>query len=561
MKSRINLYSYISLLFVFFMLVAKTGKAQDYLSREVKLDVHSNILRMVLDTIGRQAGFIFSYNSTDIPGDSLVSFKGQMAVETVLDQVLREKYDYKVMPGYVILRYAPYTFRIETQPPVVTRRGILLSGVVVDEATGRKLKNVSIYEKTNLVAALTDKNGYFQIPLSSDSGSVTLTVSKLWYHEIALTILPTVKVETHSNQVNLMYLDTGGGSAVNHSFLGKMFISTRQRIQSLNISDFMVRRPYQFSVIPKWNTRGEMSGQVISKFSLNLLAGYNAGVHGFEVGTIANLNRAEVDGVQLSGIMNVVGGKSEGLQAAGITNQVYQQGQGVQLAGLRNKVNRSYSGLQAAGLINRVGGEMEGLQLAGLVNSASHLRGAQFSGLLNKARTASGLQMGLINILDSASGASIGLVNVARNGGFYQVSLFANESSMANVAVKSGREGFYSRVIFGIGRKDVNDFYFGFGVGHIFPSKRKVKISWDGAVENYMRRGNNKVNLLYTSSLEFHFPLAVKTGVFVGPSINVFGKEQDLKTPIELPMNDYPTVNRGRNISGWIGINAGIDIL
>ena len=101
------------------MLVAKTGKAQDYLSREVKLDVHSNILRMVLDTIGRQAGFIFSYNSTDIPGDSLVSFKGQMAVETVLDQVLREKYDYKVMPGYVILRYAPYTFRIETQPPVV----------------------------------------------------------------------------------------------------------------------------------------------------------------------------------------------------------------------------------------------------------------------------------------------------------------------------------------------------------------------------------------------------------------------------------------------------------
>ena len=543
------------------MLVAKTGKAQDYLSREVKLDVHSNILRMVLDTIGRQAGFIFSYNSTDIPGDSLVSFKGQMAVETVLDQVLREKYDYKVMPGYVILRYAPYTFRIETQPPVVTRRGILLSGVVVDEATGRKLKNVSIYEKTNLVAALTDKNGYFQIPLSSDSGSVTLTVSKLWYHEIALTILPTVKVETHSNQVNLMYLDTGGGSAVNHSFLGKMFISTRQRIQSLNISDFMVRRPYQFSVIPKWNTRGEMSGQVISKFSLNLLAGYNAGVHGFEVGTIANLNRAEVDGVQLSGIMNVVGGKSEGLQAAGITNQVYQQGQGVQLAGLRNKVNRSYSGLQAAGLINRVGGEMEGLQLAGLVNSASHLRGAQFSGLLNKARTASGLQMGLINILDSASGASIGLVNVARNGGFYQVSLFANESSMANVAFKSGREGFYSKVIFGIGRKDVNDFYFGFGVGHIFTSKRKVKISWDGAVENYMRRGNNKVNLLYTSSLEFHFPLAVKTGVFVGPSINVFGKEQDLKTPIELPMNDYPTVNRGRNISGWIGINAGIDIL
>lgn len=553
----------ISSLLISLLLVCsiKSSMAQGYLSQSVKLEANHQPLQAVLDSVGKKAGFIFSYNSTDLSGDSLVSFKGEMPVETMLDQLLQEKYDYKVMPGYVILRYAPYSFRIETQPPVLTRKGVLLSGVIVDEATGKKLKNVSIYEKTNLRATLTDKNGYFQMPLMSDSGSITLTVSKQWYHEIVMTILPTVKVDTKANLATIAYPDTSGTSSVNRSFFGKMFISTKQRIQSLNISDFMAHRSYQFSVIPKWNTRGDMSGQVISKFSLNLLAGYNAGVHGFEMGTIANLNRTEVDGVQLSGIMNVVGGQSHGFQAAGITNQVYQEGHGVQLAGLRNKVNRSFSGMQAAGLYNRVGGKMEGVQLAGILNKAGHLTGTQISGVINKAGTSSGFQLGVVNLLDTASGTSIGLVNIARHGGFYQFSIYANESSLANIAFKSGREAFYSKVLFGIGNRDASDFYFGFGVGHIFPSKGKMKISWDGAIENYMRHDNDKVNLLFNSSLEFHFPIANGFGVFVGPSINVFGKGQDPKKPIELPMKGYPTINRNHDVSGWVGINAGIDIL
>lgn len=559
LANKIPSIGYLFLLLLFF--VANSSRAQAYLSQEVEVDISHKPLRNVLDSVGHQAGFIFSYNSSDLPGDSLVSFKGRMPVEGVLDQLLQERYDYKVMPGYVILRYAPYSFRIETQPPVLTRKGVLLSGVIVDESTGKKLKNVSLYEKTNLVSALTDKNGYFQIPLMSDSGSITLTVSKQWYHEIVMTILPTVKVETKASSIAaIAYSDNAGASSVNHSFLGKMFISTRQRIQSLNISDFMAHRSYQFSVIPKWNTRGDLSGQVISKFSLNLLAGYNAGVHGFEMGTIANLNRTEMDGVQLSGIMNVVGGRSSGFQVAGITNQVYQEAHGVQLAGLRNKVNRSFSGLQAAGIYSKAGGILEGLQLSGLFNSAGHLKGTQISGVINKASTSSGFQLGLVNLLDTASGTSVGLVNIARHGGFYQLSIFANEASLANIAFKSGREAFYSKILFGIGNKDASDFYVGLGVGHIFPSKRRMKVSWDGAIENYMRHDNDKVNLVFNSSVEFHFPLANGFGVFIGPSINVFGKGQDPKRPIELPMKDYPTINRGKDISGWVGINAGIDI-
>lgn len=484
-----------------------------------------------------------------------------MTVEAILDQLLMERYDYKVMPGYLILRYAPHSFRVETQPPILTRKGVLLSGVIIDEATNKKLKDVSIYEKTNLVSTLTDKNGYFQIPLVSDSSSITLTATKQWYHEIVMTILPTVKVDTKVNLATISYPDTNNLSDVNRSFLGKVFISTRQRIQSLNISDFMAHRSYQFSVIPKWNTRGEMSGQVISKFSLNLLAGYNAGVHGFEMGTIANINRTEVDGVQLSGVMNVVGGQSNGFQVAGIANQVYQQGHGVQLAGVRNKVNRSFSGFQAAGIYNRVGGEFAGLQLAGLLNNAGHLKGTQISGLVNKAKTSSGVQLGLVNLLDSASGTSIGLVNLAKRGGFYQFSIFANESSLANIAFKSGREALYSKIVFGIGNKDANDYYFGFGIGHIFPSNRKMKISWDGTIENYMRHNNDKVNLLLNSAVEIHLPLTNRLGVFVGPSINIYRNGQDPKRPIELPMKNYPTINRGHDISGWVGLNAGIDIL
>lgn len=546
---------------LFFITSFQTVQAQQYLSREIQLNVSKRPLAAVLDSIGNKGGFVFSYNSAEFNGDSLVNFKGKMEIATILDQLLQEKYDYKIINGYVILRYAPYTFRIETRPPIVTRKGVILAGYITDEYTGKKLKNVSIYEKTNLVAVLTDNNGYFQIPLSSDSSSITLTVTKVWYHEMVMSILPTVKVETRANLASIMYTDTSSPSAINHSIFGKVFISTKQRIQSLNISDFLAQRSYQVSVIPAWNTRGEMSGQVVSKFSLNLLAGYNAGVNGFEMGTIANLNRTDVQGVQMSGIMNVVGGKSSGFQAAGVANQVYQQGRGVQMAGIRNKVNRSYSGVQAAGLYNQVGGELKGLQMAGLFNKAGHLKGTQIAGLVNKASTSSGLQIGLVNLLDTASGTSIGLVNIARHGGFYQFSIFSNESSAVNVAFKSGREAFYSKLIFGLGKLDKDDYYFGLGVGHIFPSKGKMKISLDGAIENYNRSGNDKFNLLYTTSLELHYPLAKGLGIFFGPSINVFAKEQSLTAPIELPMKHYPTINRGSDVSGWIGLNAGIDIL
>jgi len=562
MYSRNKKYLLAYCIVLILVLLQVKGRSQGYLTQQIKLNVNHMPLQAVLDSVGKRAGFIFSYNSADLPGDSLVSFKSSdpLPVGTILDQLLNDNYDYKVMPGYLILRYAPNSFRVETQPPIITRKGVLLSGVIIDELTGKKIKNVSIYEKTNLVSTLTDKNGYFQIPLTSDSSSITLTVSKQWYHEIIITILPTVKVATKLNLATITYADTGEGAAVNRSFLGKMFISTKQHIQSLNIKDFMANRSYQFSFIPKWNTRGAMSGQVISKFSINLLAGYNAGVHGFEMGSIANINRTEVKGAQLSGIVNLVGGEVGGFQAAGVANQVYQQGRGIQLAGLRNKVNRSFSGFQAAGVNNKVGGTLQGVQLAGLLNNAGHLKGTQIAGLINKANTSSGLQLGLINLLDSASGTSIGLVNLAKHGGFYQLSIFASESSLANISFKSGREALYSKIVFGLGNLNSNDYYFGFGLGHIFPSNNKMKISIDATIENYTRPHNDKINLLYKSSLDFHFPLTSGLGLFIGPSINVFRNGQDPRRPIKLPIKDYPAINRGHNISGWIGLNAGIDI-
>lgn len=533
---------------------------QQYLSRQVHLDIKQVPLNQVLDTIGRQAGFIFSYNSADFPGDSLVSFKGEMEVERVLDQILQECYDYKEIKGYLILRHAPHTFRIHTQAPILTRRGALLSGTIVDEATGEKLENVSIYEKRSLTSALTNKKGFFQIPLQSDSNTVSLTVTKANYHEMVMTILPTIRVSNKPAYDSLALRKTGSTAEVNRSFLGKIFISTGQKIQSLNLGNFFVSRPYQFSFIPKWNTRGDMSGQVISKFSLNLLAGYNAGVHGFEMGTLANLNRTEVKGVQLAGVMNVVGGSSSGFQAAGITNHVYQEAHSLQLAGLHNRVNRSFSGMQVAGLQNNVGAAMHGLQLAGLMNKAGHLNGVQVAGLVNKASISSGFQLGLVNILDTASGYGVGLVNIARHKGFYQLSLYASESAVANIAFKSGREAFYTELLFGIGHLDVDYFYFGLGVGHIFPTKGKTKISLDASVQNYERGSNDKAKILYKSSLEFHFPLAKGIGVFVGPSINVYMHGKDHDHPIKLPMKDYPTINRGKDLSGWVGINAGIDL-
>src|SRR5690554_114540 len=65
-------------------------------------------------------------------------------------------------------------------------------------------------------------------------------------------------------------------------------------------------RPFQATFITPFGTNGADAPRIENKFSLNMLAGVNGGVQGFEAGGLANVILGSVRGSQLAGLANYV---------------------------------------------------------------------------------------------------------------------------------------------------------------------------------------------------------------------------------------------------------------
>ena len=93
--------------------------------------------------------------------------------------------------------------------------------------------------------------------------------------------------------------------------------------------------PIQVSFLPGIGTNGTESGNFKNNLSLNIIAGYNGGVEGLELGLFSNTIKNDVQGIQIAGFSNQVLGKTEGIQAAGFSNFSKSNSNSVQLAGLQ----------------------------------------------------------------------------------------------------------------------------------------------------------------------------------------------------------------------------------
>ncbi|TGE20297.1 hypothetical protein E5K00_20025 [Hymenobacter aquaticus] len=259
------------------------------------------------------------------------------------------------------------------------------------------------------------------------------------------------------------------------------------------------RHRAQVSFITPLGSNGLRSGRSINDLSLNVLAGYSAGVRGAEVGGLVNVVRDTVRGVQVAGLLNVTGTEVQGLQAAGLVNITGGSVGGGQAAGLVNMVRDDARGLQVAGLVNMVGGaartrrggsrpalarqllglprllatdsvaghpaapsatslpgpllqaagvanltgtDIRGLQTAAVLNSARRVTGLQF-GLINVAKHVKGVQLGLINVADSVDGATLGIINVVRHG-YLHGEVWTSETLPLNAALKLGVTRYYT---------------------------------------------------------------------------------------------------------------------
>lgn len=602
------------LLVLLFLLFFAEGRAQGILQKNISLEVNRQRLDNVLEILSNKGDFYFSYNSSVVKKDSLVSVRAvNKTVQEILSQLFNNTYEFKESGNYIIIRKAPIRMTLITQKGVTEEKVYAVSGYVYDEKSGSAIHEASIYEKTLLSAALTNTDGFFKLRLKSSKASFAeLTVSKEFYEDTSVKIQPrynqqlTITMKPYELPGEMVVVrpddflfrdsvkpmpvaatpmlvplrqDTG---RVEKTGVGKFLLSGKQKIQTLNLKKFFTTRPFQVSFTPWLGSHGKLSGQVVNNFSLNILGGYTAGTNGLELGGLFNIDKKDVQYVQAAGLFNSVGGKVKGLQIAGVNNLVLDSVKGMQAAGVNNLVKGNMQGLQIAGVYNHVTDSVKGMQVAGVANfsrkkttgvqiagvvniSSKQMKGVQVAGVVNYAKRLKGLQIGVINIADSSDGFSIGLINIVLKG-YHKLSYSANELQNVNLAFKTGNRKLYSILMAGLNASDSNKLYsYGYGLGSELPLNKKRSITLNPELTSqYLYMGSwDYTNILNKLTVNLNLKLGKYVSVFAGPSLSVYISDQKDRISgyrYPVPPTGYNTFRISNRVTGWIGWNAGISL-
>ncbi|MEE1947021.1 STN and carboxypeptidase regulatory-like domain-containing protein [Pedobacter sp. KR3-3] len=560
---------------------AQTSVYQNNLSKRVTFSARQERVGDVLQKISNAGNFYFAYNGSLINQDSLVNLNAKsQPVREVLDAMFDGKVDYKENDSYIILRYAVNHFTIEPENITTAENLYMISGYVVDTKTGKKVKQASVYEKKLLQSAITDNDGFFTLKFKGEHQSIVLTASKETYRDTALVFLSSINVKPEGYNDPDKEKGTFFGNALEELGIGRFFLSSKQRLQNLNIPSFFANTPFQASLTPGLSSHGMMSSQVVNKFSLNVLGGYTAGVDGVEIGGIFNLNKGDMRMVQVAGVFNVVGRNVEGVQVAGLHNSVQGNIKAVQVSGLLNQVKKNVEGVQIAGLVNIVSQNLRGVQVAGLGNIASRevngvqvaglsnigsrtVHGVQISSLFNYAKNNKGFQLALINASDTSSGTSLGLINLVKTG-YHKLSFSTNETINANVAYKSGNANLYTMLIGGYNFSDTAKVIsFGLGMGHDFILGKTFSFATELSAQHLYLGNWDYANTLYKGQLNLQFKLFKGLSIFGGPSYNYYVSNAPMGSSgknyrQQIVPSRHQDVGRYK---GWVGWSAGITIM
>src|SRR5205085_1128066 len=143
------------------------------------------------EILSNKGDFYFSYNSNILKRDSLVTLTVyNKTIKQVLDFLFSSEYEFKESGNYIIIRRAPIKVSVLTNKAITADKIYTVSGYVLDDESGEKLSDVSIYEKRLLVSALTNQNGFFKIKLRSKNKTAELTVSKEFYEDTTIVVQP-----------------------------------------------------------------------------------------------------------------------------------------------------------------------------------------------------------------------------------------------------------------------------------------------------------------------------------------------------------------------------------
>src|SRR5690606_28253556 len=147
----------------------------------------------------------------------------------------------------------------------------IVSGYVVDESTGERLRDVSIYDPVTLSSAVTDSYGYFEIKIDRPPSEIILSVNREHYVDTVLAVQNEGRLLNIPIRVNKEKLAVLADS-VNQK-LKRFWQKSETWFNNININlrniDDSLYRSFQLSLVPFVGTNHKMSGHVANDYSLN----------------------------------------------------------------------------------------------------------------------------------------------------------------------------------------------------------------------------------------------------------------------------------------------------
>lgn len=486
------------------MFILQKGFAQQqqqgtpFLERVLTISFNNERLDAALKQVSQQGGFTFSYSPSILETDRIVSYTFvNKTVREILDQFFSGTVDYRVRGKYVIL----------TKAIARSKDTEVYSGYIIDEATGQRLRDVTVYDPVSLSSAVTDQFGFFQIKIDKPPENLRLAINKYNYTDTLIAPSRSGRLLNIPMKVDKEKFATFADSVQSKMkrFWTKTFLFTKQKTVFQNVQDTLYRKT-QVSFVPFIGTNHKLSANVINDYSFNVLGGFSMGVRNLELAGLFNIVTGDVRGAQFAGIFNAVGGSVKGGQFAGIFNANRGDVNGAQLAGVfnftwgevhkfrgagvfnfarsgsnavqlagvgnmtvRDQLQPHLAGVfnittgnaktQVAGTYNVAAKNVRGWQGAGIFNLAGKgVRGVQTAGIFNFAgKEVRGAQVaGIINFASKVRGVQVGLINVADSVGGVPIGLFSVVAKGYHKLEISADEVFYTNLAF---RTGVRHFY------------------------------------------------------------------------------------------------------
>jgi hypothetical protein len=146
-----------------------------------------------LESLEMATGFYFSYNPDVLPKTVESDTWVNLSFRQGLDQMLGKNYAFRLRGNHIVIR--------TLQEGIINngKQEYAITGYIKDNATGKAIPFASVYDTTTLKAALSSKDGYFEL-IVNDTHPITIGVTIPNEKDTFLVVSPLRRIETNLNR-------------------------------------------------------------------------------------------------------------------------------------------------------------------------------------------------------------------------------------------------------------------------------------------------------------------------------------------------------------------------